>query len=299
MTRQLRVGTRRSPLARIQTKEVVRHLKSIDPKLEILTKTISTLGDQIQGPLPTTNPGIFTSALETALLREEIDVAVHSLKDLPTDQPQELIIIAIPRRKSAFDTLVTVSGHTLSELPHGIEIATSSIRRTAQLLYFRPDLNIVPLRGNIDTRLDRVMSGQIEAIVLAEAGLLRLETPERFQQQIPLDLMIPAPGQGALALECRKDDWEITHILRNLDCSATRAAVTAERTFLAVTGSGCAIPLGAFAEYTDPTIHLHGEVLSPNGAQRVRVSGEGSDPLELGRRMAHEANQMGAKELLR
>lgn len=298
MKRQLRVGTRRSILARTQTGEILERLKMVSPQVDIQVQFISTIGDQTKGPLPTSKPGVFTSTLDKALLGNHIDFAVHSFKDLPVKRPQGLTIAAIPERVTAFDVLVTKSGLTLDALPQGATVGTSSLRRTAQLLSMRSDLNIVPLRGNVDTRVEHVLTGQIQAALLAEAGLRRLGVSARYMQRIPLDMMLPAPAQGALAVECRRDDPFTVSILETIDVPATRTTITAERTFLADTGGGCAIPIGAYAEHTDDGIHLQGEVLSPDGHRRVRVSGDGSDAEKLGRQLAGKANFMGAKKIL-
>ncbi len=298
MTRQLRVGTRRSLLARIQTSEVLRQLKAKFPDLDISIQTISTIGDQTAGPLLTFSPGVFTSTLDAALIKGEIDFAVHSLKDLPTCRPESLQIAAIPGRKSAFDVLVTASGSTLDELPRETTVNTSSLRRTAQLLSIRPDLKMAPLRGNVDTRFQKIMSGEIQAVVLAEAGLARLGFPSRYQQRISMECMLPAPAQGALAVECRKGDLSTVRILETINCPETQAETTAERTFLAATGGGCAIPVGAYARHADGRIHLSGEVLSVDGRQRITVSGSGLDAMDLGDQLAQQANQRGAQKVL-
>ncbi|MCY4206183.1 MAG: hydroxymethylbilane synthase [Bacteroidetes bacterium] len=298
MTQQLRVGTRRSPLARTQTNEVVQRLKVIFPQLDIVILGFTSIGDQTKGPLPTSTPGIFTSTLDAALINGDIDFAIHSLKDLPTARPEELTIAAIPKRKSAFDVLVTVSGQKIDDLPQGATVNTSSLRRTAQLLATRSDLKIEPLRGNVDSRVKKIIRGELQAIVLAEAGLSRLEISSVYQQRIPMDFMLPAPAQGALAVECRRSDPNIVHILESIDCPSTRATTTAERTFLASTQGGCAIPIGAYAEYINDEIHLSAEVLSVDGSKRIIVSGVGLDATELGYQLAQKAYQMGAKKIL-
>ncbi len=298
MKRQLRAGTRRSRLAQTQTSLVLQQLKLAHPQLDILMLPISTLGDQTKGPLPTSNSGVFTSTLETALLTGEVDFAVHSLKDLPINHPKGLTIAAIPQRIAASDVLVTSSGLTLEELPKGTDVRTSSLRRAAQLLRIRPDLTIEPLRGNVDTRTQKILSGELQALVLAEAGMLRLGILQKYFRRIPMELMLPAPAQGALAVECRKDDPVTLSILKSIDCPSTRATTTAERAFLGAIGGGCSIPIGAYAEQVDHEIYLRAEVLSYDGRHRVSVSGTGRNALDLGYQLAEQANQMGAKEVL-
>ncbi len=298
MKRQFRAGTRRSPLARTQTSLVLQQLKSAYPQLDFPVLPISTLGDQTKGQLPTSNPGVFTSTLENALLSGQIDFAVHSLKDLPINHPKELTIAAIPPRSSAFDILFTSSGKTLEEIPEGMQIGTSSLRRKAQLLRIRPDLTIAPLRGNVDTRTQKVLRGELTAVILAEAGMLRLGIPHKHFRQIPMDLMLPAPAQGALAVECRKEDTITLNILKSIDCSSTRRTTTAERAFLGAAGGGCSIPIGAYAEQIENEIYLRAEVLSNDGCHHISVAGTGSNALDLGHQLAERANQMGAKEVL-
>jgi len=296
--KRLKVGTRRSLLARTQTTEVIQQLTTIHTGLNIKVQTISTLGDQTTGPLPTSQTGFFTSSLETALINKEIDFVVHSLKDLPTMGPDQLTIVAIPKRSSAYDVLVTSKGMTLEELPIGASIGTSSLRRIAQLLSIRPDLRIELLRGNVDTRIKKILSGNLQATVLAEAGLRRLQIPLRHQYRIPLDVMLPAAAQGALAIQCRKNDTCTKILLESIDCRETRMTTSAERTFLSSTGGGCAVAMAAFATF-DHQIHLKAEVLSSDGDRKICVSGSGTDPALLGNQLAQQAIEMGAQDLLR
>lgn len=298
MTRKLRAGTRRSVLARTQTDHVLKLLKTVAPQLDILPQTISTIGDQTTGPLPASKPGAFTSTLETALLDRTIDFAVHSMKDLPIDRPQELMIAAIPKRATACDMVVTTSGLTIFELPMEATIGTSSLRRKAQLQSIRPDFVVTPMRGNIDTRLQKVLDEKIHAVVLAEAGLRRLDVPRRYMQRIPMDQMLPAPAQGALAVECRKNDPDVIRILEPINCAATWSATTAERAFLEAAGGGCAIPIAAFAKEENGEIHLLAEVLSPDGSRKISLSGNGRDAMTLGYQLGEKANHLGAQELL-
>ena len=298
MTPQLRAGTRHSLLAKIQTRTIVQALFRVHSHVTIHTQMFSTVGDQTTGPLPSSHPGVFTSTLEAALMSGEIDFAVHSLKDLPVDTPKELTIAAIPPRSEAHDVLVTASGLTLRQLPKGTIVHTSSLRRAAQLLSLRSDLKIEPLRGNVHTRVDKVLTGKLHAIVLAEAGLSRLGISHKYQRRISMNDMLPAPAQGALAVECRKDDHATIKMLQSIDCTETRDTTTAERSFLACTGGGCSFPIGAYAKKVETQIHLRAEILSLDGLQKISVSGAGSDPVDLGYQLAQKANQMGAKQVL-
>jgi len=295
---QLRVGTRRSRLAKTQTIEIIKQLTSVYPKLEIDIQEFTTIGDQTFGSLPTTSPGVFTSTLEQALIGGEIDFVVHSLKDLPTDGSQELMVAAIPKRRSAYDVLVTADGVYLDQLPTGAAVGTSSLRRTAQLLSVRPDLNIELLRGNVDTRVEKVLNGKLTATILAEAGLQRLKISSAFLQRVPLHVMLPAPAQGALAVQCRKLDTSTAERLKIIDCPNTRDATTAERTFLASTGGGCLVPIAAYAEHRDHHIHLRAEIFSTDGCQKISVSNTGSNPTKLGHKLAQKAIEKGANKLL-
>ena len=292
MTRQLKAGTRRSRLAIIQTEEVIQRLASARPDLDIAIETLTTVGDQTTGSLKGQDPGVFTNALEEALLNKQIDFAVHSLKDLPVQLPEELMIAAVPERHVAFDALVTDSGLTLDELPEGATVGTSSLRRTLQLRVVRPDLNIVPLRGNVDTRVQKILKGELQAAVLAESGLARLGIDSRYLRRIPMDTMLPAPAQGALAVECRKDDEFAASILQAITCQTTRTATIAERSFLASIGKGCAAPIAAYAELAGEQIHMRVQVLSRKGRGQFSRSLTGSDPLALAQRLAEEADHM-------
>ena len=292
MTRQLKAGTRRSRLAIIQTEEVIQRLASTRPDLDIAVETLTTVGDQTTGSLKGQNPGVFTNTLEEALLNKQIDFAVHSLKDLPIQLPEDLMIAAVPERHVAFDALVTDSGFTLDELPEGATVGTSSLRRTLQLRVARPDLNVVPLRGNVDTRVQKILKGELQAAVLAESGLARLGINSMYLRRIPMDTMLPAPAQGALAVECRKDDEVAATILQTINCRAARTATTAERSFLASIGEGCAAPIAAYAELAGEQIHLRVQVLSRKGRSQFSGSRTGSDPLALAQRLAKEADQI-------
>ncbi|MDR7434343.1 MAG: hydroxymethylbilane synthase [Armatimonadota bacterium] len=254
---RVRVGTRGSALARAQTRWVIEQLSRARPDASFEEVIITTSGDR--GRVDAW-PGAFTRELEEALLAGKIDIAVHSLKDLPTEQPPGLVIGAIPPRGDPRDALISREGHTLATLPEGARIGTTSERRAVQLLAFRPDLTILGIRGNVDTRLRKLSQGDCEAIVLASAGLHRLGRAQEITEVLPLEIMLPAPGQGALAVEVRADDKPILDLVSALDHLPTRKAVQAEREFLRVLGGGCRIPVGAYATVEEDGISLSGMV---------------------------------------
>src|SRR5688572_314465 len=294
-------ATRPSALARWQTSHVIKLLQSAWLGLECSQHIITTSGDRIlDRPLPEIGgKGLFTSELEAALLSGEVDVAVHSLKDLPVEDTAGIVISAIPERESAFDVLVSANGQTLSNLPESARVGTCSLRRSAQLLANRPDLTILPLRGNVDTRLRKIMNGEYDAIVLAYAGLARLGLQAHITETFPLDVMLPAPGQGALAVQCRADDQETLQLLAAIHHPPTEAAVNAERAFLASLGGGCSVPVAAFAEKNDSDIILTGAVISADGKQAIRLSAVDREPRELGERLAGLVLERGAADLLK
>jgi hydroxymethylbilane synthase len=293
-------GTRPSALARWQTAHVIRLLQDAWPGLECREQIITTSGDRIlDRPLPEIGEkGLFTSELETALLCGDIHVAVHSLKDLPVEDQPGVILAAVPARDSALDVLVSPKGETLANLPEGARVGTCSLRRTAQLLARRPDLTILSLRGNVDTRLRKVLNGEYDAIILAAAGLTRLGLEAHITETLPLEWMLPAPGQGALAVQCRADDEETLRLLAAIHDPLSYAAVSAERAFLSGLGGGCSLPIGAFAQKNNGTIILTGGVISEDGKQSVRLSAAGEEPQELGERLAQLVLERGAVDLL-
>ena len=293
-------GTRSSALARRQTETVQRLLASSWPSLRFETRELSTQGDRTPDrPLPEIGgKGLFTQELETALRRGEIDLAVHSLKDLPIESEGDLCLGAIPARADARDVLVSRSGRGLQALPLRSTIGTSSLRRQAQLTAYRPDLECRPLRGNVETRVRKVLEGEFDAAVLAGAGLLRLGLEGKIAEWISLEVMLPAPGQGALAVQCRSDDSELLELLKPLDDPATRSAVTAERAFLESLGGGCSTPVGAYAQYDGDGIVLKAIVASTDGRRVIRLHGQGRDPLRLGQQMALQALAQGAEAVM-
>ena len=240
-----------------------------------------------------------TIELKEALLSGKAHAVVHSLKDLPVRSTPEIVVAAIPEREAAYDVLVSAGGQTLSILPEGARVGTSSLRRAAQLLACRPDLMILPLHGNIDTRLRKAMNREYDAIVLAQAGLTRLGLQSYISEVFSLDVMLPAPGQGALAVQCRVDDPGTLQLLAAIHNPLIAAAVNAERAFLASLGGGYSLPIGAFAEKKNGTIILTGGVVSADGKQAIRLSAADQDPHKLGERLAQLVLERGAAELLK
>jgi hydroxymethylbilane synthase len=296
------LGTRASTLARAQTDIVAALLVTASPGIECRTRVISTAGDRTQEsgePLPEIGgKGLFTAELERALLDGAIDVAIHSLKDLPTEDAPGIAVGAVTAREDVRDCLVAGAGVSLMALPTGAVVGTSSLRRAAQLAALRPDLEIRSIRGNVDTRIRKVEDGQFDAVVLAAAGVRRLGLERAVTEWLPEETMLPAPGQGAVAVQCRADDDAVRALLSALDDSAARATTAAERAFLAGLGGGCAAPVAALALATaTPRVRLQGLVASVDGREVVRVRGDG-EPLEVGQRLAEEALSAGADRIL-
>ncbi len=296
---KLLFATRASALALWQTRWVMQALQTVHPGLICEELILTTQGDrQLDRPLPEIGgKGLFTGELEAALLDGHVQAAVHSLKDLPVEDTPGLTIGAIPKRGDARDVLVSAHGFTLRTLPPGARVATSSLRRSAQLLSRRPDLGIESLRGNVDTRLRKALEGRYDAILLAGAGLIRLGLEGHVTEWLEPDVMLPAPGQGALAVQCRGDDRSTLNLLAALEDGEARRSVAAERQFLRGLGGGCSLPVAAHATVAD-VLHLDGLVASPDGRRVVRVSGDGADPFELGGRLARQALAQGADEIL-
>lgn len=304
MTNRLIFGTRGSLLARQQTETVAAMLAKANPTLPLKTVVLTTKGDlELSKPLPQIGgKGLFTAELETALHNHDIDLAVHSLKDLPTENPPGLTIGAVLRRNHPGDALISRRGYTLATLPDGATVGTSSLRRQAQLLAIRPDLKIISIRGNIDTRIAKAMAadGPYDAIVLAQAGLERLDLVQHISQSIPFETMLPAPAQGAIAVQCRADDSTTLGYLAEIDHWATRQAVVAERAFLAALNGGCSLPVAAFGTIANESLTLQGVVASVDGQQTIRIAA--SQPPEqaeaLGHALAQTALAQGAQAIL-
>jgi len=296
-------ATRPSALARWQTQWVIQALQRVHVGLACEEKVITTQGDKIlDKPLPEIGgKGLFTQELESELLSGAVHCAVHSLKDLPVENPQGLTVGCIPARAEVRDALISKDGFTLATLPANAVVGTSSVRRTAQLLAARRDLRIESLRGNVDTRVRKALEGQYDAIILAGAGLTRLGLDRHVTEWLWLDVMLPAPGQGALAVQCRADDETSLRLLAALEDQPTRNAVTAERSFLKGLGGGCAVPVAAYAERLGEErseIGLTGLVISEDGTKAIRVRGERADALQLGNALAQKAIAQGAGEIL-
>ena len=300
-TQIITLGSRPSKLARWQTQHIMDQLKTAWPEFTCRVVTLVTEGDKnvTQALHEIGGKGVFTSELETALRSGEIDLAVHSLKDLPVDSSAGLSIGAVGLRADASDVLITANGQNLANLPVGARVGTSSLRRQAQLKAARPDLTILPLRGNVDTRIRKALEGDYDAIILAAAGVERLDLGKYITEYLPLEVLLPATGQGALAVQCRADDNEVLKLLESVHHLATYQAVTAERAFLSSLGAGCSAPVAAYANYNSGMLEINGLVASTDGQQVIRVYASGEDPLALGKRLAQQALVLGAGELLK
>jgi hydroxymethylbilane synthase len=301
--RTYRLGTRASQLARTQSAAVRAQLEQLNPGATFTEVLLTSAGDSdTTSPLPSIGgEGIFVGALEHALRTGEIDLAVHSLKDVPIKPAPQLTLAAIASREDARDVLVSQNGWTLETLPRGARVGTCSLRRSAQLLAMRPDLTLLPLRGNVDTRVRQVRSGAFDAIVLAAAGLHRLGMFDAVTEYIPLEQMLPAPAQGALTVQCRADDTSMLAAIAPLNESLVRAATDAERGFLEGLGGGCTAPIAAYAIVDAPgRLHLRAVVASLDGKQLLKLeqTGDTNDGRALGLALAARANQQGAAELL-
>jgi hydroxymethylbilane synthase len=294
----LRIGTRGSPLALWQARHVADLLRQLTAARAVVLIEIQTTGDQVRDrPLGEIGgQGIFTKEIQRAVLDHQVDVAVHSLKDLPTIYIEGLGLAAVPERGPAGDVFISVKHASFDALPQRAILATSSLRRRSQALHRRPDLQVLDMRGNVESRLRKLVEQSLDGIILAQAGLERLGLQERITEVLDSQWMLPAVGQGALALECRTDDDGTLDLLRALDHLPTRQSVLAERAMLRELGGGCLVPIGAAGKVRDGKLKLRGVVLSPDGRQRVEASTEGraEDAEALGIWLAMELRRGGA-----
>lgn len=299
---KLIIGSRGSELALWQTHFVKEKLETFFPEINLEIKIIKTTGDKMLDVALAKigDKGLFTGQIETALLNKEIDLAVHSLKDLQTVQPEGLIIGAVTERETANDVLISKKYASLEDLPAGAKVATGSLRRKSQLLNYRPDLQIFEIRGNVPTRLKKFEGSSLDAMILAFAGIHRLNLDARIKQIIPVEIMIPAVGQGAMAIETRRDDAEIKDFLQKLNDAATQFCVTAERAFLRRLEGGCQVPVGANAILQNDKIHLEGMAGNLDGSVNLRgeISGEKENAENLGKELAEILIEKGANRLL-
>ncbi len=299
MTR-IRIGTRGSALALWQARHVAMRLADLAPGTEVTLVEIVSTGDTVtELPLADVEgTGFFTATLERALLAGEVDVAVHSHKDLPVAATPALAVAAVPTRGPVEDVLCARDGLTLAALPRGARVGTCSTRRTAQVLARRPDLDVRPLRGNVPTRVARVASGELDAVVLARAGLDRLGLERHITEVFPLTDFLPAPAQGALAVQCRAQDDDLLALLAALDDTASRRAVEAERAVLHALGGGCSVPVGAVAVCSGATVALTTGVFAVDGTRALRAEGRGTDAAAVGAATARRLLEMGAAAIL-
>ena len=299
----LRLGTRGSALALAQSQNVADALRAATGR-DVELVEIVTAGDRSSAPVQRLGIGVFVSALRDALTAKEIDFAVHSYKDLPTAPADGLRIAAVPPREDPRDALVSRDGVRLNQLPPGSVIGTGAVRRMAQINALGLQLSVTPIRGNVDTRLRKVTGGELDAVVLAYAGIARLGRAAEITEILDPMLMLPAPAQGALAVECRADDTDLIELLGALDHAPTRAAVTAERALLAALEAGCSAPVAALAEIAEgdlgDEIYLRGAVISPDGTYAVRLSRTGTpaDAVEIGRALAADLLAAGADTVI-
>jgi hydroxymethylbilane synthase len=294
----IRIGSRGSQLALWQSNHIAALVRALGE--EVAITTIQTTGDRLQGvPFARVgSKGMFTREIEDALVAGSIDLAVHSLKDLPTELDGPFVIGAVTERVDPRDAFVSVGFASMDALPPGARVGTSSLRRQSQLRARWPELEYVEFRGNVDTRLRKLSEAQVEAAVLAAAGLERLDRTEWVRERFPADVLCPAPGQGALAIECRASDAATLALLARLEHADTRFAITAERAALAALGGGCQVPIGAYCHRDGDIFRISGCVSSPDGATVLRAAHQGSDATALGLELADALLRQGALQLL-
>lgn len=299
----LKIGTRGSPLALWQANWIKSQLENLHENLSVNLIKIKTSGDKIQDvPLAKIGgKGLFTKEIEESMLRYETDIAVHSMKDVPVVFPSALMLSVITKREDPRDALISRKGLKLDDLPKGAKVGTGSFRRTTQLLHYRPDLEVVAMRGNLETRLRKLESENLDAIILAAAGLIRLEMADRISEYIEPEIMLPGGGQGAVGIESRKQDLETMNCIFPLDHEDTHTALEAERGFLTRLEGGCQVPIGVYATVDGDKVHLRGLVGSLDGKQIIKVERTGSteDAEGLGIDLAGEILEKGADKILK
>ena len=295
---RLRIGSRGSQLALWQAHHISDLLRARGHEIEL--EIIKTTGDKITDVAlaKVGTKGMFTKEIEEALAEGRVDLAVHSLKDLPTELPPGFELVAITKRVNPHDVFLSVKYDCIDDLPKGARVGTSSLRRQAQLKAFRPDLDVHPLRGNVDTRVRKLEQGEYDAIILAAAGLTRLGKTQFIREYLPEKFMCPAAGQGALGIEIRDGDVETRKLVEFLNDADSRAATVCERALLNKLGGGCQVPIGAFAEMKDGVLHLNAVVARPDGSEVLREFQHGSDPVELGERVGNALLKRGAVQIL-
>ena len=298
----IKIGTRASKLALAQSHWVKEKIESKYPHIQVELVTIKTTGDKVlHSPLSKIGgKGLFVKEIEEALLSKRVDVAVHSMKDVPAELPDALMLSTFPEREDPRDALISINDQTLEQLAKGSTVGTSSLRRTSQLLHMRPDLDLVPLRGNVDTRLGKLNSGGLQALILATAGLKRLGFSSRITQIISPGQILPAIGQGALGLEVRRDDEQIISLLDFMNHKQTEVIVKAERAFLKELKGGCQVPIAGFGRLIGGKLHLEGMVAELDGTRLIRdeITGEIDRPRETGITLARRLLRSGADKIL-
>ncbi len=300
-TRHIRVGCRRSSLAIAQSEEILTVLRSRHSGLVFKTVPIATLGDKNPStPLKDLERGSFAKDIEISLLNREIDIAIHSAKDLTIHTPEGLVLAALSKRLDPRDVLINKWNLTLSDLPQGARIGTSSPRRTAQIKHLRPDLHVLPIRGNVDNRISKIKTREYDGVILAAAGLIRLKREYEITEYLDPDTFLPEIGQGALALQVRSDDQELLDIVKLANHTPTSIAVTSERSFQKVIGGGCTIPVTAFSEIVDSNISLKTMVARPDGSQifRNKTMFDINEPEQAGVHAANLLISSGASGIL-
>jgi hydroxymethylbilane synthase len=306
--RKIVVGSRQSALALTQTGQVIDQLRAICAEhgyeVDFEIKKIVTKGDRILDVTLSKvgGKGLFVKEIEQALMDGEIDMAVHSMKDMPFDLPEGLIIGAVPERVDPRDCLISRGGIPLRDLPQGARIGTSSLRRSSQLKQYRPDFQMEWIRGNIDTRIKKIETEGLDGVILATAGLLRMGWQDRISEYLDKEICLPAVGQGALAVECREDDEQVLELLMKFHHTPTYLTVSAERSFLGRLNGGCQVPIGAYAELLSgegqPMLTLTGLVGDPDGGEIIKETMAGDDPMILGRQLAEKVIGRGADRVL-